>query len=213
MDDSTIAARLAAVVGVADQWHEYDWLPGSPLAAGYTDRESQLAYIQSCFDKGNANANFPDVTPLDRIVENVCTLYQDATPKQRPLVRPSLPQNASFVLQHFAWRMAVRALRERSRQTLRLGLTAVVIEDAKFDFRDTLRSLAIVHHVAMNIQIDPVELFQEAVAISTERTGADYLVVPSSRRRIKIHFQVFSSRRLGRVRSDAGERDREHEKG
>jgi len=172
MDDSTFKATLTELVGKTDEWLQYNYLPGTsaPVAWEKMDREGQAEYIRSCFRKGNTNANDPRRTQLDRVIENLSRLYLEATPAQRPLVRQALPRTAAFALNHFAWRMAVRALRERSQGALRLGLGAVCIEDTKSDVRETLTSLALLYHAAERTQMDPEQVFHEACTASTSRT-------------------------------------------
>jgi hypothetical protein len=172
MSDSTFVSTLQGVIGTTDDWHEYDYLPtGDDWTARYEDSKAQIEFLQSCTREGNKLANSPEATRLDRIVEAVCGLYRRATPAQRAMARPALPSNAGLVLHHFAWRMAVRALRRHSQEDVALGLTAVSIEDAKFDFRDTITSLAILHHAAERIQVDTAQLFHQAAAVSTQRTS------------------------------------------
>ncbi len=173
MNDSSFMATLAEIVGTTDQWVEYGCPPEArgPVTGGKIGHEAQLAYMRSRFRERNSKANSPQRTPLDSVIENLSMLFQDATPAQRAMVRPALPPNAGFALHCFAQRMAVRALRERSREPLTLALTAVCIEDTKLDFRDTITSLALLNHVAERIQIDPEQLFRDAIAMSTERTS------------------------------------------
>jgi hypothetical protein len=78
---------------------------------------------------------------------------------------------ASEVLHRFAWRMAVRALRVKTREPLMLGLTSVSIEDTKSDMRETLMYLSLLCHAGVRTNADVESCFRDAAAISTEPTG------------------------------------------
>ena len=62
--------------------------------------------------------------------------------------------------------MASLGVRERSRQRLLEGLLALVIEDYRADYRDSLIVLAALSDAATKISVTPEELFAEAASYS-----------------------------------------------
>lgn len=106
----------------------------------------------------------------DRIaatVEQLCNTYMNADAQLRKKIRESL--TADFALFWFAHDMALRAVRENRAEYLRMGLLALVIEDARRDSRDTLFPLALLYHSASKLGTDVTQLFLWAASMATAR--------------------------------------------
>jgi hypothetical protein len=115
-------------------------------------------------------ANDPKEVPLDWHIQRLCRRYVNGTPWKRASLRAKVSPHLCSALQHFAWRMAVRALRTKSEEAVKLGLAAISIEDARLDTRETIGWLALLYHAAVRIQCDVDRCFQHTASISSGQT-------------------------------------------
>jgi len=101
----------------------------------------------------------------------LCRAYVNAMARRRAALRRKVSPALATALQHFAWRMAVRALRTRSEEAIRLGLAAISIEDSRNDMRETLQWLSLLDHAGAKTACDVERCFQLAATLSSEQTG------------------------------------------
>lgn len=77
----------------------------------------------------------------------------------------------SFLFLAFSERMAILGIREHSENRLFEGLMAHVIEDFRYDYRENLLVLSLLHYSAFKIGLNPFDLFQRAAAFATPETA------------------------------------------
>jgi hypothetical protein len=111
----------------------------------------------------------PQISPLDKTIADECKRYADAGEAERVELRRYARPSCTLLL--FAQRMAVRAMRERSVNDVRLGMLALSIEDQRDDFRDTVGSLAFLLHATRRISADFPSLAANAANLSSPRTA------------------------------------------
>jgi hypothetical protein len=99
---------------------------------------------------------------IDAQITDFVNIYMRATEPEREETLSNMRADFSDAFFVFSERMAALAVRERSRERIVNGLVALLIEDFKFDFRDSLRRLAPLYHSALKIDADPSQLFLEA---------------------------------------------------
>lgn len=116
-----------------------------------------------------ASENDPIRSETDMVLEALCDLYKACSCETRLLVREHMKGLGSCV--HFASRAAVRALRGGTKQEITRGLTALVIEDVCFDFRETLVALAMLQHAAIKIVVDYEREYQHACLCASPATS------------------------------------------
>ena len=110
--------------------------------------------------------NQPIPSELDGKVGRVVRMFLDSSPTERGIFFRLTNEGVSYLFIIFAERMASLGVRERSRQRLLEGLLALVIEDYRADYRDSLIVLAALSDAATKISVTPEELFAEAASYS-----------------------------------------------
>lgn len=135
------------------------------------ERESKVIFDRGWVCLQETAANDASVVVPAAEIRRLCRAYANATARQRTSLRRKVTPALAAALQHFAWRMAVRALRTRSEEAIKLGLAALSIEDSRTDMRETLRWLSLLHHAAAKIPCDVERCFQLAAVLSSAETG------------------------------------------
>ena len=123
----------------------------------------------------NEHANEPRENPLDARIAGLCNIYLASGFDQRALIRDLVDQHLSAGLLHFAWRMAVCTLRLKSSEALKLGLTALSIQDRQIDYRDFSRFVCLLYYVARRVGVDPSPLFCDVATLSSSETEKAFL--------------------------------------
>ena len=116
---------------------------------------------------------------LDQIVQGLVELFMNATPAERGEIIATIPSDDGGFLICFAGRMATMGVREHSRERLLEGLVALIVEDYKVDFRDTLIRVAPIYDATLKIGVEPEELFSEAAAFYSNETAIDIANFPA----------------------------------
>jgi len=113
---------------------------------------------------------FPYPSNLDDLAEKMIDLYLAAAENERVLVRRLLTDNASSnCLQAFVLRAATQGVRRMYAETIFKGLMALVIEDERSDYRESIMLSSVIINAAVRVHTDPVELFDRAIVHSTPR--------------------------------------------
>ncbi len=102
--------------------------------------------------------------PLDLQLSQLADFYGECTATQRRTLRQSLDPAASWNLVAFVRRMATQILKTRDARWLITALRIASLENAMFDFRDSIVSLVIVRAAAESASIDPMPHFATALA-------------------------------------------------
>jgi hypothetical protein len=111
---------------------------------------------------------FPYPSELDQLIERLVSLYPMATDAERAKARQILThQTASDCLQAFVLRMATQGCRRTDPALIAAGLMALVLEDERSDYRETLMLLSVVINAAVRIGADLVEMFDRAAEVAT----------------------------------------------
>ena len=80
----------------------------------------------------------PHIPPeLTRKIKTLCDVFASAGSEERSVMISLVQPSFSFVFLWFAKEMAIQAVLENSQQAIVDGLTALFIENCKFDSRDS----------------------------------------------------------------------------
>jgi hypothetical protein len=109
--------------------------------------------------------------PAEEGVADLCVQLPRTKPDQRDAFRARLISRQRVVLGQYGVESARRALRERSRARLRLGLIAIALAKNGGDYRDLLCAVARHHLVASELGMAPAELFDEAADYANRDTA------------------------------------------
>jgi hypothetical protein len=119
------------------------------------------------FDDGYLSLLNPKPLALDSEVAQLCRSTAALEPAAQVRVRQSISMDEFYSLLTFSRRMALFAMRERSVERLRDGLSAIaLIELARVDHRDVPAALALLCHAALRIGQDARDLLGDASAIA-----------------------------------------------
>jgi hypothetical protein len=126
----------------------------------------------------NPYVEFPYPSELDQLAERLVSLYPVATEAERAEARRILTdQSASDCLQAFVLRMATQGCRRTDPALIAAGLMALVLEDERSDYRETLMLLSVVINAAARIGADLVEMFNRAARVATPEVAEALRVV------------------------------------
>ena len=89
------------------------------------------------------------------------TKFESAKETERLFVRSTMTREGSGLLLGAAEGAAMWAIRERDASRLRRGLAALLIENLKEDFRETLIGLTLLHNSARKLKLDLEGLYGE----------------------------------------------------
>jgi hypothetical protein len=121
---------------------------------------------------------FPYPSELDQLISQLVSLYPIATDAERAEARQVLThQIASDCLQAFVLRMAAQGCRRTDPALIAAGLMALVLEDERSDYRETLMVLSVVINAAVRIGADLVEMIDRAAEVATPKTAKTLRVV------------------------------------
>jgi len=107
---------------------------------------------------------FPE--ELMRSIAEICDKYVSVTDDERAEIRSFVTFEISFVFFKFSQEMAEKAVQQASETYLMQSLVALVIEDCKFDERDSSVALSKVFHSAERIGVRGKEFFLSVASIS-----------------------------------------------
>ncbi len=109
---------------------------------------------------------WPLPCPLDEELSRIVRTFADLPSNERDKVSESFHVRYSDVLRAFAERMAILGVRENSSERLFDGLVALVIENFRLDYRETLLVLSLLYHSAVKISADPEDLLARAESLA-----------------------------------------------
>jgi hypothetical protein len=122
--------------------------------------------------KGEWDLLNPQHMKLDDILRELCSSFVAKSLDERSEFRSAVSLEEFYTLIEFARRTAVFALRSNDAQILKDGLTGLaMIEAERTDFRDILVALALLHHSATRIGINPSSAFAAAAKIAEPGTA------------------------------------------
>lgn len=104
----------------------------------------------------------PIPSEVDQWFDQTVGSFQSLTPDQRSFLQVNLAQSQRALFGIYGHRNATRAVRKESEEFLFAGLTGLVI--ANYEILENRRievSLAIFHHCARVLSVDPAALFQQ----------------------------------------------------
>jgi hypothetical protein len=136
------------------------YLEPSPFPAG-------LHYDRTL---GNLDLSDPVKSPVDDELRALCSRFALSDPAGRSRLRGSTSMDDFYTLLSFGRRCAVFAMRDREATHIADGLTAIaMIETNRIDFRDALLALSLLHHSAVFIGANPVDLFERAASLAESK--------------------------------------------
>ena len=104
--------------------------------------------------------------PLEEAITAVVRQFETADERARRKIISELSEHARNGFLGYAADMAVLAVRRQSPVLIEQGLTALVIEGASHDFRDSIVALAKLYHSAMKLAMDPGKPFEKAAGLA-----------------------------------------------
>jgi len=122
--------------------------------------------------KGQWDLLNPKPSELDTILRELCANFTGKTKQEQSEFRSAITLDEFYTLIEFARRSAVFALRSKDHDILNDGLTSIAMIDAeRIDFRDLLSALALLHHSATRIGVNPPAMFTNAAKFATPGTS------------------------------------------
>jgi hypothetical protein len=115
----------------------------------------------------NESVSEPKLSAIDHQIERICKAYVAADERQRAMYRQQVKNG--FSLLHYSKRMAVRALRYAEAELIELVGAAISLEDMRNDPRQSVRELAILHHVVRKRASDWNSVLDRIEAISSPK--------------------------------------------
>jgi len=103
---------------------------------------------------------------LEEAMTSVVKLFEAADENNRRAITSALCEHARNGFLGYAADMAVLAVRRKSPVLIEQGLTALVIEGASRDFRDSIVALAKLYHSAVKLDMNPKEAFEKAASLA-----------------------------------------------
>ena len=114
--------------------------------------------------------NYPlrgPVVQWDNTIMGLCNELLASGPEERETFAASLNDRQRAALGRYGHRAATLALRERSEQRLRTGLLASAFaEPEDFDGRETMVGIALHHHAASKLGLDPAAVFDDVAGFA-----------------------------------------------
>lgn len=129
-------------------------------------------------------------------VKRLCQLFTAAGDAQRHALISGIEYRSSFVFFGFTREMAAQAVRKRSGELLIDGLLALIIENLRFDARDSLMVLALLVHSTAKLKLEPKSFYSNIVRFAqppTQKVILDFLDRPPDAQRI----ELFNARESG----------------
>ena len=113
-------------------------------------------------------------SPLDERLADIVSRFMAASPEQRQMFLAALdkPQRSLFGI--FGHREATLGIRTESRERLLRGLVGAAIAHQALDRGSLDASLAVHHHIARKMNVNTVDLFDEAAGYVAGEIG-EYL--------------------------------------
>jgi hypothetical protein len=116
----------------------------------------------------------PLPSPLDEQMAQIVNRYMAAPPEQRQMFLAVLDKSQRSLFGIFGHREATLGIRTESRERLLRGLVGAAIAHQALDRGSLEASLAVHHHIARKMNVNTVDLFDEAAGMMGERIG-EYL--------------------------------------
>jgi hypothetical protein len=111
----------------------------------------------------------PEKVALDDELRGLCSTFREMAKGKRSKFRKAQTLDQKYTLLAFARRSALFALRDKSPEILRGGLTSIAMVDT--DFRYILVALAVLHHSAKRLELDATQEFEKAAQLANSRTA------------------------------------------
>jgi hypothetical protein len=103
---------------------------------------------------------------LEEATTSVVKIFEVVDENSRRTIMSRLSSHARNGFLAYAADMAVLAVRRQSPKLIEQGLTAIVIEGASRDFRDSIVALAKLYHSAAKLGMDAKKAFEEAASLA-----------------------------------------------
>jgi len=107
---------------------------------------------------------------LESNIRELCHIFSAADAGMRSDIASYVDDKFSFAFLWFAKLTAEKAIRESCPEAIWEGLMAILIENFKFDCRETISRLPLLYHSATKLGLDCADLFARAskLAVSSE---------------------------------------------
>jgi hypothetical protein len=98
--------------------------------------------------------------------------YSKSNKVERERIRNNIDDEIRLLIIGFSDRLATVADRTANQKLLFLALLAHSIEDFRYDERENIIRLALVNHVAIKLKVQPSELFEKVIKLSSVNGAA-----------------------------------------
>lgn len=134
------------------------------------------------------------------VMHDIVRQYVQADQATRASAQESLDLRVRWVILQYAWECSERAVRTGDPELVREGLLSIAIEDGRYDLRDSIVRMAVLHASACALTLDPLSLFQEAADVAlSELTQEELRSFPKRLPEHRDLEKAFSSiKRVGR---------------
>jgi hypothetical protein len=102
-------------------------------------------------------------------IKALCDVFASAGSEERSAMISLVQPSFSFVFLWFAKEMAIQAVRQNSQQAIVDGVTVLLIENCKFDGRDSTVPLALLYHSAETLGLNTNVLFTSAAQMTNHK--------------------------------------------
>ncbi len=106
---------------------------------------------------------------IQRVIAELIEIFGHASPAGRVEMVSQVRREFSTIFFWFAREMSELAVRNSSPEAVQTGLLALILENNVSDFRDMLMVLVLVHHSALKLGLDPLQLFDSAAALAVDK--------------------------------------------
>ena len=109
--------------------------------------------------------------PLDERMGQIVRRYMAASPAQRELLLAALDKSRRALFGIYGHREATMGMREESRERLLRGLVSTAVAHHNLDRSSLDAALAVPHHIARKMELNTVDLFDEAAGFVGDEIG------------------------------------------
>src|SRR2546423_11637325 len=134
-----------------------------------SDVEEQLRKISDEDTRDYESEPIP--SKVDGLIDYMIPFFLQATEEEREQILSKITLKHSGLLFQFSERMAALGVRKQSREYVLKSLLALVIEDFKYDWRDSIRRFALSYNSANKIGTTPSSLFMEAASFARQEVS------------------------------------------
>jgi len=131
--------------------------------------------LRALFHHPPKKADFDQCTADEEsgLIASIVEAFASSNSSGRLRIVSRLSQNASRALIGYAHKMATDAVRQTSPDLVVRGLVALAIEGGRWDIRDSIMPMALLHHSALKLGMDAGKAFETAASLATSASMSE----------------------------------------